>query len=66
MFAKGKIFEKINDLKVNKFNQSKSKILKHTVNLNFSTETKCFYGVNYVRKNLICMLNHLSDVLPLQ
>ena len=35
MFAKGKIFEKINDLKVNKFNQSKSKILKHTVNLNF-------------------------------
>ena len=66
MFAKGKIFEKINDLKVNKFNQSKSKILKHTVNLNFSTETKCFYGVSYVRKNLICMLNHLSDVLPLQ
>ena len=27
MFAKGKIFEKINDLKVNKFNQSKSNIL---------------------------------------
>ena len=38
------------------------------VNLNFSTETneiKCFYDISYVRKDLMCKLNHLSDVLPL-
>ena len=65
MFAKGKISEEINCLKVTNFNWSKSKILKHTFNLNFSAKTKCFYDFNYVRKDLMCELNHLSDVLPL-
>ena len=65
MFAKGKISEKIKYLKATNFNQSKSKILKHTFNLNFSTETKCFYDFNYVRKDFMFELNHPSDVLPL-
>ena len=47
---KGKIFEKTDDLKL----ISTLKILQHTVNLNFSTETKCFYDINYVRKDLMC------------
>ena len=37
MFAKGKISEKINELRVTKFKESKNKILKQTFNLKFST-----------------------------
>ena len=58
---KVKSFEKINDLKVINF---KSKILQHTVNLKFFTKAKCFYDINFV-KDLMCKLNHVSDVLPL-
>ena len=66
MFAKGKISEKINELRVTNFKKSKSKILIYTFNLNFSTETKCFFDFNYKRKDLMNKLNHLSDVLPFQ
>ena len=59
MFARGKISEKINELRVTKFKESKNKILKQTFNLKFSTKTKCFQDFNYIRKDLMCKLNHL-------